>query len=465
MTKKSNILDTVVQNGYSVRSGVYSLVDNRIKIRLNEFGEYEYAFDKSITEHELSEVAKVCAMSDSSPDETEVGKELFAGTEGIKHQPLIGYYNGLFAGHVTEGSFRENASSGGFTSWILKELLERKLVDGVIHVVETPDKDAMFSYGVSRTAKDIRNGSKSRYYPAEFSEVISKVRNTGGRYAIVGIPSFIMEIRLLARRDPEIKKMIKYTLGLVCGHQKSTKYAECLAWQCGIKPGTPFSIDFRKKVEGIDAKKYATEVTGKINGKNTTVIKQADGLLGGHWGHGFFKTKLSDYTDDIFNETADVTMGDAWLPKYTEDGLGNNMIIVRNKDILKIIKEGIKNKKVKADEITPADCMKSQPGLIHHAIDDLPYRLYKRDKKHEWRPKKRLKASKNIPIMRRKMQDIREDIARQSHIAYKRAVELNDWTYFEKSMNPLLRKYKLMYALMGLKRYGPVWLIRKLMKG
>ena len=47
------------------------------------------------------------------------------------------------------------------------------------------------------------------------------VKDVPGRYAIVGIPSFIMAVRLLAEKDDTIKDRIKYTVGLICGHQKA----------------------------------------------------------------------------------------------------------------------------------------------------------------------------------------------------------------------------------------------------
>jgi coenzyme F420-reducing hydrogenase beta subunit len=456
------LYDTVIKNGYSVRSGSYSVLDKSIKTELNEFGEYSPIFQPSDGQKDNPKLAYVCAMSDDSPDEDVIGGELFASIPGIKHDPILGYYNGLFAGHVIEGSYRENASSGGFTTWILKELLERKLVDGVIHVKETADdSDVLFEYGISRSIEEICAGAKTRYYPVEFSNVINEIKSLPGKYAIVGIPSFIMEIRLLAQQDPKVKDRVKYTLGLICGHQKSTKYAECFAWQCGIKPGNLKSIDFRKKIAGAPANMYATEVTGIINGKEVTITKKQEELLGSHWGHGFFKTKFSDFTDDTMNETADIALGDAWLPAYTKDSLGNNVLIVRNETMLSILEEGVKDGKIKVDNLSVKDVIKSQSGLVHHTRDDLPYRLYKKDAKHEWRPTKRLPASNDIPFLRKVVQDLRCDIAEQSHVHYKKAVELDDLSYFETKMSSYLRRYKWVYVVVQLKRRGLMWAVRR----
>jgi coenzyme F420-reducing hydrogenase beta subunit len=38
----------------------------------------------------------------------------------------------------------------------------------------------------------------------------------------------------------------------------------------------------------------------------------------------------------VLAETADVTVGDAWLPEYIKDGLGTNIITIRSPEILAI---------------------------------------------------------------------------------------------------------------------------------
>ena len=101
------------------------------------------------------------------------------------------------------------------------------------------------------------------------------------------------------------------------------------------------------------------------------------------------------------NETADVSLGDAWLSGYVEDGRGNNIIIVRNEIIHQMILDGMAEGKLQLDIISENDILRSQSGLIHHIKDELPYRLFKKDRKGEWRPKKRVVASKNIPLLKR----------------------------------------------------------------
>jgi len=39
----------------------------------------------------------------------------------------------------------------------------------------------------------------------------------------------------------------------------------------------------------------------------------------------------------VFAETADVVLGDAWLPEYVQDSDGTNVVVTRNQDIRQLI--------------------------------------------------------------------------------------------------------------------------------
>lgn len=451
---------------YSEVSGATAVVDENIKIELNDFGIYE---EKVLTNknHELNPlVSYVSPNLNEVTNESVIAKKLYSKIDGIKFDERLGYYKSLYAGYVSEGDYRENASSGGMGTWIFKELFEKDLIDGVIHVKENQDKNSsiMFKYDISRTIEEIKAGAKTKYYPVEFSKVIKTVKEVPGRYAIIGIPSFIMAIRLLAEKDDVIKERIKYTIGLICGHQKSSKFAESLAWQVGIKPGNLKYIDFRKKLLDRPANNYGVEMKGIVDGEEVTIVKPTKELMGQNWGQGYFKVKASDFTDDVMNETADITLGDAWLPEYTRDSKGNNVVVVRNVEIDELIKEGIKSGRLNLDVVDKETIFRSQAAHYRHTHDELAYRLYKKDKAKEWRPKKRVAASKDIPILRQKVQDLREEISTQSHIIYKKAVELDDLNYFKEEMGKLSKKYVRVYRLINLKNKGITGIIKAIVK-
>lgn len=450
---------------YSVGSGVFSGIDDSIFMEMDDIGFYKYKKKGRLSEGTLERLNRVDLMSDHSDNEDTISDSLFGRTPNINYSSTIGYYTSLYAGHVKEGNFRKNGSSGGFATWILVQLLKSGEIDGVIHVKGTASdrggkkNKPLFKYVISSTEKEIAEGAKSRYYPVELSEIMKTIKGAPGRYAVVGIPEFITELRLLSGIEPVFREKIKYTIGLVCGHQKSAKYAESLAWQHGVEPGGLTDIDFREKWRGKNAYDYLTRIKGYSSSKKVNFTKKQIDLFAGTWGHGFFKARFSDFTDNAFNENADITLGDAWLDEYLLDTEGNNIIIVRNKVIDRLIKKAIKDSKVSLDAVDEATIIRSQSGLIHHTREELPYRLSKEKRKLKTPPKKRVRPHGEVKFLKRRVQDVREKISVKSHKYYRTAVKKRDFGYFVKKMQPYIDKYNRLYRFIsiqndiGLKKY------------
>lgn len=450
---------------YSEGSGIASLLDSNIDVILNKHGIYEEII-KNTDQQINPEIKKVLSHLNQEKTIDDISKDLFGGLPGIKHDSRIGYFSDLYIGHVSEGMFRENGSSGGFGTWIALELLHKKLIDGVIHVKPNTRKDpnCLYTYQISRTSEEIIDGAKSKYYPTNLAEVLKVVKEIDGKYLIVGIPGFIKAIRLLAMHDSVIKNRIKYTIGIICGHQKSTKYAEYIGWQLGIEPGNLVDIDFRKKVENTKANAYHAEVTGYIDGELVTKVSSMNDLYGTSWGEGHFKVESSDFSDDVMNETADVTLGDAWLPEYIDDWKGNSIVIVRNSDIAQLFRDAIETNRV-CLTVTDSDSIhKSQLSHFRHTRDELAYRLYRKEKRNEWHPKFRVDASKDFPFFRKMIQKIRWNISTNSHYKYEKAIDINDINYYKKHMNRFTNRYLMIYALYSFQKAGFAKTYKRILK-
>lgn len=452
---KNEILSNIVDGGYDFGTGVWSYFNNKLETVLNEKGEYVTRLKNNNATLNDEEVRQLCSLNIhlSNKNESTLGKELFADNENVLYSKNLGYYTSLFVGHVTEGKYRENGSSGGLTTWILTELMKNHLVDKVIHVKKTNNSSGLiFQYGISNNLEELEKDSKTKYYPVEMTEMLHIIKSTPGKYAVVALPSFAMELRLLAKKDKIIKDRVKFIVGLVCGHQKSTKFAEVLAWQCGIKPGNLENINFRKKLSYGKSSDYAIEVTGKINGVRKTINKPMRELYGGDWGKGLFKVRASDFTDDVMNETADVTLGDAWLPEYISDQKGNNIVVIRNRIIESLVNRGVEQGRLNLNSVDEKVIFNSQKSHFRHTRDELSYRLYLKQKKGEWIPKKRVKPKDNIPYLRKKIQVIREKYCCLTFKKYDIAVKKGDLNYFYRHMWWLDFEYSLFYKLMKIKK-------------
>lgn len=434
-------------------TGIGSYIDENIEIIFNNYGFYEEQIidaNKNIDDNVLLSSTHY----PHSIKENELSSILYSKVNNIKFNDRIGYYKDLYIGHVIDSNLRNNSSSGGFGTWILKELFVNDLIDGVIHV--GTGHDHLFEYKISRSINEINNNSKTRYYPVELSKVLKEVKEIPGRYALVGIPSFISSVRLLQEIDPIIKERIIYTIGLVCGHQKGSGFTEYMGWQNGIKPDDLSYIDYRVKIKGLPSNKYGIRIKGLKDGKSIDQVVENYKLEGQNWGKGYFKKEESDFVDDVFNECADITLGDAWLKKYNEDYKGNNIIIIRNETISKIVEKGIEDNKLKIDISNENEIIESQIAHISHTQNDLAYRINKFSKGYIVRRD----YNQKITTFRKVIQQQRHIISRKSNVEFYNAKLKDDLQYFENKMKRNNLTYDYLYRVQNYTKR----LIKKLFK-
>ncbi len=364
----------------------------------------------------------------------------------LPHHPLIGRWREIRGAHVTVDGFRSRGSSGGMTSWFLSELFRLDLIDAAIHVrPERPqDNDPLFTYDVSRSADEAAAWQKSRYHVVEMSRAINLVRSTSLRYAFVGLPCFVRSIRSLAEVDMQIQAGLVMTVALVCGHLKSSRYAEYLAWTQGIPPGGLEGMDFRHKQRGRPADRYAIQAVGRsLEGHRVQRERGVEHIRWSDWGIGLFKVPACDYCDDVMGETADVSFGDAWLSQFRPETEGKNLVITRSELAERIVGEGVSRGDVDSVHLSPGDAARSQESGLRHRREGLAVRLAERQRIGRYTPQKRVMPDPEAlgtPFGIRML--ARETIAQQSHLQYAEARKANDLSAFYRLMKEPIRLYR-----------------------
>ncbi len=304
MENQLDLSSSVIKEGYCIGCGVCSVVeDSPFIMELNENGEFVAKAVLNIKES--PEITGLCPFSNQSPNEDEIANELFEGRKDSN----IGFFQSLYAGHVSKGDYRSKGSSGGTVTWLLGKLLSENEIDAVIHVKD--GKSGLYEYGISTTLEEIQDNSKSKYYPVTFSNVLREI-DFQKRYAVVGVPCFITSLRLLAKSDLRFKKALKFHISLVCGHFKSEMFTKYIASAMNLDLEEVQNFDYRVKIPNKPANKYGMRAT---SGKGKETFMQNESIYGLNWGYGLFKYKACDFCDDVMGETADITIGDAWLPK------------------------------------------------------------------------------------------------------------------------------------------------------
>lgn len=435
---------TVVDNGYCIGCGACAFVSNgQISIKKNSNGLFEALIPDNIENDIHTNILDICPFYNNEYNENVIGKELYSNYSGIKHTIYTGYYLSCYAGYVKIDNYRKNGSSGGFGSWIAAKLLEEGLVDKVIHVKTSTNSELLFDYQFSNNIQEIQEGSKSRYYPIEMSSVLEYVSNNDYKYLFVGIPCFIKALRQLQKTNPLLKQRIKFTLGLVCGHLKSDFFSKSMAWELGIDPQNLKGIDFRVKNQEKTVNNYSIKVTGQVDGEIKTMESLTKNLFVSNWGHGLFKYKACDYCDDVLSETADVAIGDAWLPEYSKDSLGTNIIVIRHETINNLFTKY--KDEINVDIISSDQVYKSQSGGFRHRREGLQYRIFLSCRGKDWFPIKRFSPSNHIPNKRKKIYEKRIELTKQSFISFNQAIEKNDFNVLRTNLLPLINEYNKIY--------------------
>lgn len=389
-------------------------------------------------------LSRLCPMSGASRNETEIAERLYPD---LPVDSQIGRYRTTFAAHVDEGEFRVRGGSGGLVSWLLAELFRRGDIDAVLHVKPadpTENDGLLFHYAISESEQEMAAGAKSRYYPIEMSGVLSQLRDSSKRYAVVGLPCFIKAVRLMQDEGLLSREQTPFCLGLVCGHLKSHYFAEYLAWQKQAEPGSLATFDFRRKLMDRRASDYGFAFQKRTNG--VTSVEEAwpmASVRGRDWGEGLFKNAACEYCDDVLAECADVAIGDAWLPNYIADPLGTNVVVTRHAYIDGIIREGAQRGAIVLGDADVEAVIKSQFSGLRHRREGLAHRLAQRDRLGKWIPVKRVKPALAPTRHRRKIYDARLEIAEKSAAIYGALRhDKQPLAKFEQQVGPIVARYK-----------------------
>lgn len=386
-------------------------------------------------------LAAICPMSGAGRDETAIAAALYPD---LPMDDQIGRHLSNFAGHVAAADYRARGGSGGLVSWLAAELLRRGEVDAVLHVKPTEAAAPgapLFGYALSRTPDEVQAGAKSRYYPVTMAEVLPMLAGSDLRFAVIGLPCFIKAVRLLQEAGSIPQGRVRHTIGLVCGHLKSRYFAEYLAWQKGVRPGTLESFDFRHKIPGRPASQYG------FAGRAAGVPVQAPmaSVRGFDWGEGQFKNPACEFCDDVLAECADIAVGDAWLPGYVADHQGTNIVVTRDAALDRIVRDAAASGALVLDAVTVGQVAQSQSAGLRHRREGLAHRLARRQARGIWAPAKRVAPKLAETPVRRWLYDLRWAIAERSAPVFARVVARGGTlAAYEWRMAPYLKTYKLL---------------------
>ncbi|MFV0149468.1 Coenzyme F420 hydrogenase/dehydrogenase, beta subunit C-terminal domain [Empedobacter falsenii] len=377
-------IEDIVENKLCVGCGLCTTESKTSKMIWDEEGFLVPLLDHSFNENAI----KLCPFNPSPEDEVKdedvLADQILPNAKQIDFK--IGRFENTYAGYANQ--YRETSSSGGIATYIFQQLLEKKIVD---HLFIVKEINGTYQYQWFNSLDRIKQISKTRYIPVTLEKLFKEIDEKDGKVAVSGVACFVKAIRLKQHYTPQYKEKIPFVVGIICGGLKSRLYTDFLAQSAGIK------YEFNNQQYRIkDAKSTALDYSfGAFNKENVfKTVKMSP--LGDMWGTGIFKSNACDFCDDVATELADISLGDAWLDKYRNDGLGNSIIITRSTLADDLIREGIEKNALTVENIDKSKVIKSQDASFRHRQDSIDFRNNLIGKKAYYR--KRFKKQNNIYI-------------------------------------------------------------------
>lgn len=225
---------------------------------------------------------------------------------------------------------RIRSASGGVLTAILMHLVESRKIDGVIASVpvSAPIGDPHYEVRVMQSIEELDRARSSHYHPLCYDEVLKEVEENSGRYALVGVPCII---RGITRLPKKFQSKIRYTFSLVCSHNVTGQFLDCLAKQEGVLEEERYTANLRDKFGGIpDANNYNNcfSLSDRKIRRNRFQTAFTD-----MWRNYFFAQECCLYCPDYYGADADLSVKDGW-GRLSSDPLGISLLIVRNPELV-----------------------------------------------------------------------------------------------------------------------------------
>lgn len=279
---------------------------------------------------------RVCPFSDDALNESALSADLF-GDEVTPRAGGLGATLSQRVARVRDQAARESAASGGVVTWMLERLLENGEVDSVVAVRASENAGALYEYAVLSEPAEVRASASSAYCPVTLAAVLEEIRTGPDRVAVVGLPCFVKALRLLQKAVPAFKDKQILMLGLACGQTKSRFFTEYIAGKTRPQGGVLASAAYRAKPTSGDAGDFAFEFSWADG--ELTRMRWSEGI-GEAWGLRLFTPRACGFCDDVFAETADACVMDAWRLPWRSDPTGTSFVAIRTAQIEGLFDDG-----------------------------------------------------------------------------------------------------------------------------
>lgn len=318
----------------------------KITVSYNDEGFLRPNFKQDLTDKEQNSFRELCPGITTKHDKP------------LNHDPLWGPFISISSGYANNENVRYSGSSGGGLSAIASYLVDKKIVDCILHIGASVSNPYRNDYKISYSTKEIVDNAGSRYAPSATLINLVEILKSHNSIAIIGKPCDIVGVRNFMKKNDEAKTKIKFLLSFMCAGVPSQIATTKIIEQFKVKEEDVVSLRYRG--EGWPG--YFKVEDSKNNVHKMTYNESWGTVLNKHLQ---FRCKICA---DGTGEFADITCADAWetskngYPSFKEKK-GISLVITRNNNGKKLLEDAVKSGYITMSDknFTSSEIGKMQP--------------------------------------------------------------------------------------------------------
>ena len=237
---------------------------------------------------------------------------------GAPAPDFLGPWRGLWFGWATDPDVRHRGASGGVATAMLAALLEDGVpnergeqvpVDAVVCAAVDRTNALAVRPVLARTVAEAAACRGSKYNTVAMNEALRHIRTTPGRYVLVGLPCHLQGLRLAQARSTTLRRRVVLALGIFCGYTAEPRATDVAARRAGLEPANLATVSYRGP--GWPGEMRLETRGGE--GRRQAYPDYFDRVMGA------YTPPRCRLCADALAECSDVSVGDAWLDRFTND--------------------------------------------------------------------------------------------------------------------------------------------------
>ena len=234
--------------------------------------------------------------------------------EGAPFEDFLGPWRRLWFGWSADPRVRHVGASGGVATTLMQAALETGAVDAVVAVRMSAANPLEAEGAICRSPEEIAACRGSKYAVVAINTILRRILEEPGRYALVGLPCHIQGLRLAQRRSRRLRERVVLTLGIFCGLTQEPRATAVLARQAGLDPAELSDVSYRGP--GWPGGMHLVDRHGTVRWREYPDYIDRGFLA--------LVPPRCRVCPDALAELADVSVGDAWLDRFTgSDGVSD----------------------------------------------------------------------------------------------------------------------------------------------